>query len=287
MIGGHVSAAGGVMKAFENAHAIGANFIQIFSQSPRAWKSQMVSDEEAAYFKRELANQTNGLKGLVIHASYLINLASSDRDIFAKSQHALIDNLESAEKLGARGVVLHVGSHKGSGLESSMDGIVSSLLRALKSVDGSCEIFLENTAGQGGSIGVNFEELARIIDAVGSSKIGVCLDTQHLFASGVSYSTIEEADAVIQQFSMILGIGRLGCVHLNDSKTALGSLRDRHENLGEGLIGANALSNLMSHPDLNGVPVILETPGDSKGPRKRDVELARKLIGEGRSRRGL
>ena len=287
LIGGHVSAAGGVMKAFENAHAIGANFVQIFTQSPRAWKTNAIADEEIAHFKQGLADQSNGLKGLVTHASYLINLASADRDLFNKSQTALIDNLESASKLGARGVVLHVGSHKGLGLGSSLGGIISSLKCALESVDNSCQIFLENTAGQGGSVGVTFEELARIIDGAGSSEsIGVCLDTQHLFASGVSYSTIEEADSVIKRFAEILGISRLGCVHLNDSKTPLGSMKDRHENLAEGLIGADALSNLMSHPALLGVPVILETPGDGKGPRRRDVELARDLIAKGQSRRG-
>ena len=287
LVGGHVSAAGGVMKAFENAYAIGANFVQIFTQSPRAWKTNAIAEEEIANFKQGLANQTHGLKGLVTHASYLINLASADQDLFSRSQTALIDNLESASKLGARGVVLHVGSHKGSGLDSSLGGILSSLTRALESVDDSCQIFLENTAGQGGSIGVSFEELARIIDGAGSSeRIGVCLDTQHLFASGVSYSTIEEADNVIKRLSEILGIGRLGCVHLNDSKAPLGSMKDRHENLAEGLIGADALSNLVSHPALLGVPIILETPGDGKGPRRRDIELARDLIAKGQSRRG-
>ncbi|NNN18789.1 MAG: deoxyribonuclease IV [Acidimicrobiaceae bacterium] len=286
LVGGHVSVSGGIMRAFDNADAIGANFIQIFTQSPRMWRSPIVTDEDASRFRDEMAKSGSVLRGLVTHASYLINLASLDPDILERSRNALRDNLATATKLGANGLVLHIGSHKGLGLEASIDGIVASLLLVFDQVEDSCRILLENTAGQGGSVGLTFEELAWVIGAAGGTdQIGVCLDTQHLFASGVSYETIAESDLVVARLSKTLGLSRLGCIHLNDSKVPLGSLRDRHENLGDGLIGSRALSNLVSHPGLSKVPLILETPGDGEGPRKIDVEMARELISAGQKRR--
>lgn len=286
LIGAHVSIAGGVMNVFDNAAAIGANFVQIFTRSPRVWRSSMISEDDATCFRAELESGRSGLKGLVTHASYLINLASSDPEIFEKSRAVLVENIRSASKLGARGMVVHVGSHKGAGLEASMAGIASSLRLALDAVDGPCRILLENTAGQGGSVGVTFDELARVVEALnGDDRIGVCLDTQHLFASGVSFATIDEADAVVAALAGMLGISRLGCIHLNDSKVPLGTMKDRHENLGQGLIGAEALSNLISHPALLGIPLILETPGGGEGPRTNDVDTARELLRAGIARR--
>ncbi|MCL4553195.1 MAG: deoxyribonuclease IV [Candidatus Marsarchaeota archaeon] len=286
LIGGHVSITGGLLNAFDNAIAIGANFIQIFTHSPRVWKSSVVSDEDSARFRRELANGSSGVRGIVTHASYLINLASADPELLGKSVRLLVDNVSSASKLGARGVVLHLGSHKGAGLESCLGRIKSSLLAALDSAAEPCRIFLENTAGAGGSIGTSFEELARVIEALdGDYRLGICLDTQHLFASGVSYKTMAEADAVVDRLSKTVGIERLGCVHFNDSKVPAGSLKDRHQNLGEGLIGDAALGNLVSHPSLLGIPLILETPGGGSGPRTLDVEIARELLRSGIERR--
>ncbi len=288
LIGAHVSIAGGVMNVFENAAAIEANFVQIFTRSPRVWKSSLISDDEAFSFKAELASGRSGLRGLVTHAPYLVNLASPDPEILDKSRAVLVENFQSASKLGARGMVVHIGSHKGAGLEASMAGIASSLRLALESVDGPCRILLENTAGQGGSVGVSFDELARIVEALNNDdRIGVCLDTQHLFASGVSYGTIEEADTVVGAIETKLGIARLGCVHLNDSKVSLGTMKDRHENLGQGLIGKEALSNLISHPSLLDVPLVLETPGGGEGPRAMDINTARELLRVGMARRGL
>ncbi len=276
------------MNVFENAAAIEANFVQIFTRSPRVWKSSLISDDEAFCFKAELASGGSGLRGIVTHAPYLVNLASTDPEILDKSRAVLVENFQSASKLDARGMVVHVGSHKGAGLEASMTGIASSLRLALETVDGPCRILLENTAGQGGSVGMSFDELARIVEALNDDdRIGICLDTQHLFASGVSFGTSEEADTVVSALAGKLGIDRLGCVHLNDSKVPLGTMKDRHENLGQGLIGAEALSNLISHPALLGVPLILETPGGGEGPRAIDVDTARELLRAGIARRGL
>lgn len=282
LIGGHVSASGGVLKAFDNAKEIGANFAQIFTQSPRMWRAKEISDGDAEEFRQRLTSSEYELVGIVTHASYLINLASGDSDLYKKSQAALIDNLTSAAKLGARGVVLHVGSHKGAGLDGALSQISESLSAALESVDGPCRILLENTAGQGGSVGVGFIELARIIEKVdGHKRLGVCLDTQHLFASGVEFSTLPQADEIVKDLDDAIGIDRLGCIHLNDSKVHLGSQKDRHENLGDGMIGTKGLSNLISHPALKEVPLILEVPGDGGGPRKSDVDKVRELLNEG------
>ncbi len=285
-IGSHVSIAGGVMNVFGNAMAVGANFVQIFTRSPRVWRSPAINEDDAARFRTELETGRNGLKGLVTHASYLINLASLDDELFAKSRTVLAENVLTASRLGALGTVVHVGSHKGAGLKMSINRIASSLRLALDFVGSPCRIFLENTAGQGGSVGVTFEELALLIEALkGDERVGVCLDTQHLFASGVSFGTIDEADAVVEELDRMLGIDRLGCIHLNDSKVSKGTMKDRHENLGEGLIGGEALSNLISHPAFVGVPLILETPGSGEGPRTRDVNKAREILLAGIARR--
>lgn len=282
LIGGHVSASGGVLRAFENAEEIGANVVQIFTQSPRMWKAKQIDEAEATQFRENLSNSRFKLAEVVTHASYLINLASNDSVIIDKSREALRANIESAAMLGASGVVLHVGSHKGLGLSTVLGQIAQAIGEVLDHLGSSCKLLLENTAGQGGTVGVGFDELKRIIDALGGDdRVGLCLDTQHLFASGVSFSTIEESDGVVQQIDEIVGIERLGCIHLNDSKVAFGSMRDRHENLGRGSIGGEALAGLISHPKLRIKPMILEVPGDGKGPRAADVKMACKLLSDG------
>lgn len=286
LIGGHVSSSGGALKAFENAKAIGANFVQIFTQSPRMWRSSVVSDEDAAQFKALLNDPKEPVVGLVTHASYLINLASEESELLEKSRIALADNLKSATKLGASGLVLHVGSHKGAGLGKVLPSVVAALSSVFDSLENPCRILLENTAGQGGSVGVTFEELAQIIEAMDyDQRIGICLDTQHLFASGVSFDSLVESDLVINQLSGTVGLERLGCIHLNDSKVPKGSQKDRHENLGEGFIGPEPISLLISHPAISEIPLVLEVPGAGNGPRKEDVEKARQLLDTGRMKR--
>lgn len=277
-----MSASGGVLRAFENANEIGANVVQIFTQSPRMWKQKQIGENEAVEFRQKLADIEVPLSVVVTHASYLINLASTDPEIFAKSRMALRANIEAAVMLGAKGVVLHVGSHKGLGLDAVVKQIAESIAEVLEFLGSGCRLLLENTAGQGGSVGVGFDELHTIMNALNlDERVGICLDTQHLFASGTSYSTIDEADQVVRLIGEIVGIDRLGCIHLNDSKVALGSFRDRHENLDEGFIGGSALACLISHPDLCNKPIILEVPGDGSGPRESDIKLARRLLNEG------
>ena len=197
--------------------------------------------------------------------------------------------------MGAHGLVLHVGSHRGRGFEATLPQVVDLLLETLEAgsaVDQAagpapCPIVLENTAGAGDTVGRTFDELAAILEAAGpdATRLGVCLDTQHLWASGVDFGSLRKADAVVARFDDVVGLDRLRCLHLNDSKVPLGGNRDRHENIGQGTIGASALGGLLSHPSLVGVPAILETPGTAAGITAADVAAARAAVSRGVTRR--
>jgi deoxyribonuclease-4 len=234
----------------------------------------------------------SSIDGTFCHATYLINLATFNDELAEKSYECLVNNLIVATRIGSKGVVLHVGSHRGGGFDAVVDQIAATFLRALEEVGTvlgrtSCRLLLENAAGTGGTVGRSFDELARLIQTAGSDeRLGVCIDTQHLFASGVSYATEAEADSVIRAIEDQIGLSRLGCFHLNDSKVPLGSNRDRHENLGDGEIGKTALGWLLSHPALDDVPALLEVPGTGDGPRTSDVFDARELLADGLRARG-
>ena len=231
------------------------------------------------------------MRATYCHATYLINLATADAALLARSRDCLAANLAAARGMGSSGLVLHIGSHKGSGLAPVVPQIVDSLAEALETPPdgdapagepGDCPILLENAAGAGGTVGRTFDELAEVLDrADAGATLGICLDTQHLWASGVDFSSVESADAVVHTLDEVIGLDRLGCMHLNDSKVELGANRDRHENVGEGTIGSIGLGALLSHPSLAGVPAILEVPGDGGGPREEDVDAARRAVEEG------
>lgn len=285
-IGAQVSVAGGVTKAFDRAEELGAESMQIFALSPRQWRSAGPPDEVLQAF-RQRAAEHKSIKGTYCHASYLINLATGNDALKEKSFECLVGHLAVATGLGAEGVVLHIGSHLGQGMDAVMERIAEALVGALDAAtvragEPSCKILIENTAGAGGTVGRSFEELATVIDATGNDeRLAVCLDTQHLFASGVPYGTTAETDAVVKEIRTTVGLDRLACLHLNDSKVAMGTNRDRHENLGDGEIGANALAILLSHPAIQHAPALLEVPGDGNGPRKSDVLIARKILAKG------
>jgi deoxyribonuclease-4 len=283
-IGAHVRAGNGPLAALQRGADMGAEVVQIFTQSPRMWKpSQYGPDVLAGYRKAQSENLSVG--STFCHATYLINLASPDAELASKSRACLNANLVAAEGMGADGLVLHIGSHRGSGFEPAIPAIVDSLIEALDSVDTAtarCPVLLENAAGAGDTVGRSFEELAAVIDgAGGDDRLGVCLDTQHLWASGVPFTTIEEADALVELVDDTVGLERLRCLHLNDSKVPFGANKDRHENIGEGTIGSEGLSALLGHPSLQGLPAILEVPGDGDGPRAKDLDKAREVWREG------
>jgi deoxyribonuclease-4 len=242
------------------------------------WKPSQYGPEVLSGYRQAQADH-QFVTATFCHATYLINLATPDPELSDKSRACLNANLATAEGMGADGLVLHIGSHRGSGFEAALPGVVEALIEALDSLDRSaepCPILLENAAGAGDTVGRSFEELAEVIDAAGGDeRLGVCLDTQHLWASGVPFATIEEADALMTTIDDTVGLARLRCVHLNDSKVPFGANKDRHENIGDGTIGAEGLAALLGHPDLQDVPAVLEVPGEGDGPRSQDVVAAR------------
>ncbi len=277
----------GLVPALAHGADIGAEVVQIFTQSPRMWKPSQYSPEVLSAY-REAQGAHPSVHATYCHGTYLINLATADPEITAKSRICLEANLAVAEGIGAEGLVLHVGSHRGGGLDAGIVKIADARSGPRLDMDRqpSCPILLENTAGAGDTVGRSFEELARVIVAAGSDeRLGVCLDTQHLWASGVSFADREAADDVIAQIDGTVGIERLRCLHLNDSKVPFGANRDRHENLGEGTIGVDALAALLGHPALQGIPAILEVPGDGSGPRAEDVTTARAVWHRGLAER--
>ncbi len=289
-IGAHVRAAGGIVLALERGDEIGAEAIQVFTQSPRMWKPSQYSDEVLASYRAAQTAHPR-VTATYCHATYLINLASSDPALYEKSSDCLLANLAVARGMGSSGLVLHVGSHKGSGLADALPQITDALERALEeapTVEGEapCPILLENAAGAGGTVGRSFEELGKIIDATGGrGDLGVCLDTQHLWASGVAFATVEDANDTIAALDDAVGISRLGCLHLNDSKVEFGANKDRHENIGDGTIGEGGLAALLGHPALESLVAILEVPGTGDGPRDVDVAAARRALDAGRALR--
>ncbi len=284
LIGAHVRAGKGLVPALEHGADIGADAVQIFTQSPRMWKPSQYSDEVLAAYRAAQAEHPS-VASTFCHATYLINLASPDPELAAKSRACLTANLATADGMGADGLVLHIGSHRGSGFETALPAVAEALVGSLDEVDAdaaACPILLENAAGAGDTVGRSFEELARVIDAAGGDgRLGVCLDTQHLWASGIPFGTVEEADALIGLVEGTVGMARLRCMHLNDSKVDFGANKDRHENIGDGTIGADGLAALLGHPALQGVPAILEVPGEGDGPRAEDVAAAREVLEAG------
>jgi deoxyribonuclease-4 len=288
-IGAHVKTSGGLLTALGRGEALGCEVIQIFTQNPRRWRPSSYDAEALAAYRTAQA-QHPSISSTFSHATYLINLATSNDELLKQSRQCLIDNLASATIMGAKGVILHVGSHRGTGLAAVQGQIVDALVTALDEAatlagEPCCALLLENAAGAGGTVGRSFEELAVLLELADDSRLGVCLDTQHLFASGVSFASLEEADAAVTAVESTVRLSRVGCIHLNDSKVPFGANRDRHENLGEGAVGSEALACLLGHPHLQAIPAILEVPGDGEGPRAKDVAAARELLALGRALR--
>ena len=276
-IGAHVRGGGKLVPSLQAGVDIGATSIQIFTQSPRMWKPSLYAPEVLEAFREAQAAHPR-IRETFCHATYLINLASPDPELYAKSLNCLTHNVSVGRGMGAAGVVLHTGSHMGAGFETQLPQIAEAFKRALDEADPSpagvadCPILIENTAGAGGTVGRSLEDIAAMIDACGGDqRLGLCIDTQHLWASGFDFSTVEGAEALVEEIERRIGLDRLKCFHLNDSKTALGANKDRHANIDEGDIGLAGLAALMGHPAIRNLPMILEVPGDGDGPRASDV----------------
>ncbi len=274
----------GLLPALQHGADVGADVIQIHAQNPRMWRpSQYGAEVLDAY--RQAQSEHPSVEATYCHATYLINLATPDPELATKSRRCLDANLVTASGMGSAGLVLHVGSHRGAGFQASVPRVVAALVEALDGVESApspSPILLENTAGAGNTAGRSFEELAAIIDAAdGDPRLGICLDTQHLWASGVSFGTVGEADALVELMADTVGLDRLQCLHVNDSKVPLGANRDRHENIGVGAIGEEGFAALLGHPRLQGLAAVLEVPGVGQGPRTEDVALVRELGSKG------
>ncbi|HZU41000.1 MAG TPA: deoxyribonuclease IV [Solirubrobacteraceae bacterium] len=283
LIGAHVSPAGGLVKAVGRGVERGCQAIQIFNQSPRMWRPTAYDEEDFAAFREALAESP--IESVLIHAVYLLNCASQDDEIVLKSRASLIHSLRIGDAIGADGVVLHPGSAK-QGHVGEAIARAGGIIREALSESERCPLHLEDTAGAGGTLGRSFEELAELLDAAGGGpRLGVCLDSCHLLASGYDIRTAEGLARTIEDFDAAVGCSRLGSLHVNDSAVKLGSNRDRHAILGEGELGEDGCAWFLSEPRFEGLPCVLETGRDGGGAAAEDVALAFELRKRGLARR--
>jgi deoxyribonuclease-4 len=280
LIGAHVSTAGGLLNAHERGVERGCEAIQVFNQSPRMWRPTTWADDDVAAF-RELM-EDGPIESVTIHAVYLINCASSDKEIRKKSIASLTHALRMGDAIGAQGVVVHPGSTLGEPHEEAIARAGDAFVDALKESD-SCPLLLEDTAGGGKTLGRDFAELAALLDAAGGhERIGICLDSCHLFASGFDISDADKLTTVIDECVEKVGIERLKCLHVNDSRTPLGSNSDRHAVPGDGKLGEEGCAAFLSEPRFEGLPALFEGPGvEGKAPGLVDVEKTKELRQKG------
>jgi len=279
LLGAHQSIAGGVEKSLVRGQEVGCETIQIFVKTPNRWVSKALAEENVVAFKEAVAE--TGIWPVFAHSLYLINLATPDDTLWQKSLDALTDDLERCELLGLPGLVIHPGSHMGSGEEAGIARISSALDEVHARLPGyNVQVWLETTAGQGAYLGYTFAQLRAMIDGVKDpARLGACFDTAHAFAAGYELRTREGYDATWAEFDEMLGFDRLKAIHLNDSKKELGSRVDRHEHIGKGLLGLESFRLLLNDPRFHGLPMTLET---EKGPDlaedKENLAVLRSLI---------
>ncbi|MHC4956365.1 MAG: deoxyribonuclease IV [Planctomycetota bacterium] len=274
-LGAHVSTAGGMPNAVLMGRELECEAIQVFTRNQRQWEPKPLQDADIAEFRRE-ARAEGYLKDAVSHASYLINLCAIDDAILAKSRRAFEDEIRRCGLLGIPYLCIHPGSHLKAGEEEGLRGIADSLRVALAATKGiRVKILLENTAGQGTNLGYRFEHLATLLRAVKSKRLGVCIDTCHMFAAGYDLRTKKAYEASMKELDDTVGIARVHAFHLNDSKFGCGEKRDRHENIGEGKIGRTGFLLLVNDPRFDGLPGLLETPGGPDGYAKNLRTLRR------------
>lgn len=279
LIGAHVSTAGGLDKVVERATERDCDSVQIFHQSPRAWRPTAYSPSDFEAFREAFA--ASDVRSVTIHAVYLINCASKEPEIRRKSIASLTHALEVGDGIGADGVVLHAGARKGEPHGPSMKRAAKAIARALASSERTM-VLLENTAGTQGPLGRNFDELAELIDLLdGDQRVGVCIDSCHLLASGFEIRTAEALGAVVDELDAKVGLDRLRCLHVNDSKIPLGGNRDQHATLGRGELGEAGCALFLSEPRFEGLPALLETGSGDGPPSRDDVALARRLRAAG------
>jgi len=278
ILGAHESIAGGLYKAFDRAESVGCEAVQIFVKPNRAWAVKPLTDEDIARFKARA--DESGIRPVVGHASYLLNLGTPDEELWTKSRDTLIVELERCEALGVPYLVLHPGSHVGAGEQAGLERVAHALGEVHTATQGfRVQILLETTAGQGTSLGHSFEHLAWLMaHTLESERLGVCLDTCHVFAAGYELRTPEGYAATVEAFDQIVGLEWLRAIHLNDCKGDLGSRKDRHEHIGRGRIGLEGFRHVLNDPRLAELPGLLETPkGDDLQEDRENLAVLRSL----------
>jgi deoxyribonuclease IV len=259
LVGAHMSIAGGIHRAFERGSLVGCRTLQIFLKNSNRWDARTLTEDDRMLYRA--AQEKTGLKPVVAHISYLINLASPEPSLWERSLKGFIEELERANYLSVPCVILHPGAHMGAGEEKGVLRVADALKRALSEIAPPVRILLENTAGQGSSLGHRFEQLAAILDSVpDSTRIGICLDTCHLFAAGYDIRTAEGYFKTIEKFKRLIGIKKISAFHVNDCKKDLGCRVDRHTHIGQGFIGLEGFRSLMNDQRFVLIPKILETP---------------------------
>ena len=276
LIGAHVKTSGGVDKAVDRAIDIGAECMQIFAASPRMWRVTPIKDKPLQNYHAKMAESSLG--PTIVHAKYLTALGSPNPELVEKSRTSLAAELTETERLGALGLVFHPASHRGAGLEAVFDQFVEGVHQVLDAAPGDSLLMLETSAGSGDQIGSKFEELGSLIKAIDHPRVATCFDTQHVWAAGYDVATKDGLDATLEEFDREIGLDLLRSVHANDSMRDRGSSVDRHDNIGQGLIGEEGFLNIMSHPAFADVPFYLEVPGYEKdGPDKPNVDALKAI----------
>ena len=278
-LGAHESIAGGLDRAFLRAREVGCDAVQLFVKSNRQWKAKPLTDDDVERFRQRQADTQ--IEPAVAHAAYLLNLASPKEDLWTRSRDALLVELERCERLGIRGLVLHPGSHMGSGEEAGLARVAQALGEAHARTPGyKSRILLETMAGQGTNLGYRFEHLAWLLaNTPQGERLGTCFDTCHVFAAGYELRTPEGYAETMQQFDEIVGLDTLGVLHLNDSKADLDSRKDRHAHIGEGVLGLEAFRLVLNDPRLQHLAGLLETPkSDDLHEDRENLERLRSLI---------
>ncbi len=275
--GFHISIAGGFSKVVERAKVRGCETIQFFSRNPRGWKYGPLKQEEVDEFRASI--QSSPLFPIFLHLPYLPNIASPGSKFYRRSIDSIVTDLKRAEQIGAQYLIIHVGHRMKSSEEESIEAVSQGINQAFEKGKNSITLLLENTAGQGTEIGYTFEQLKRIISGIDEEKrIGICLDVAHCFEAGYDLSRKEGIEQTLESFDRTIGLKRLHLLHLNDSKTPLGSRKDRHWHIGEGYIGKEGFRYLINHPSIRNLPGIMETPRKDTVEDLKNMRVIRSLM---------
>jgi deoxyribonuclease-4 len=275
--GFHISIAGGFSKVVERAELRGCETIQFFSRNPRGWKYEPLDQREIEDFQSSA--KSSSLFPLFLHLPYLPNIACPDSKFYKRSVSSIVTDLNRAEQIGAQYLIIHIGHRMESSEDQAIEAVFQGINQAFERVQNSIILLLENTAGQGTEIGYSFEQLRRIIDGVQEQKkMGICLDTAHTFEAGYDLSKKDGIERTLESFDQTIGMERLRLLHLNDSKTPLGSRKDRHWHIGEGYIGREGFRYLINHPLIKDLPGIMETPRKDTMEDLKNIKVVRSLM---------